>query len=277
MSTLSARAAARCVALWAACAVIACGGSERAPAPAPAPALAPAPAPAPALAPAPAPAPAQSGAEWPAIDMRACGITLRHPPGYFAASNRISKDPLRAVDLLEDTREARDALAGRRDPGEMPLVINFSSYPVAKDLDAARWLRTRKGVKIPASAVRRVTIAGLPALFYRANAGEASGGTAPALRGGAASFDGVVWSCPGRIVEARAYFRGPDADHGTAPALRGGASALRREFTRILTMVTVQGALVQSSATCAPPGLPCPSPQLSICVDGRWQCLSQGT
>src|SRR5262245_55580505 len=54
---------------------------------------------------------AAGGGEWPAIDLRACGLVLHHPPDWFASSNRISKDPLRAVELLEDTQELRDLLS----------------------------------------------------------------------------------------------------------------------------------------------------------------------
>jgi hypothetical protein len=197
---------------------------------------------------APAPARAASEDEWPAIDLRACGITLRHPPRYFAPTNRISTTILREVELLEDSPAVRELLAGRGPPGERPLMINFTSHAVADELDPIQWLRTRKGPKVAASAIRRVTIAGLPALFYHASGGEAA-------------VDGVVWSCPGRVIEAKAHFYGRD-------------DRLRQEFSRILTMLRVRGAAMTSAVSCSPPGLPCSSPQLSLCVDGRWTCTA---
>ena len=197
-------------------------------------------------------------APWPAINLRACGLTLRHPPSYLVTSNRISKDPLSEVQLLENLPGTRVQLAGKGPPGEAPLQLHFASYRVPDDTDAIRWLRTRPGPKVSTRAIRRATVAGLPALFYHSTGGEAQ-------------VDGVVWSCPGHIVEARAPFYTPD-------------EAMRAEFARILTMVQVHGAPVQSPATCTPPGLPCPSPQLSLCVPdpaatpagqtGQWACRS---
>ncbi|HMI91073.1 MAG TPA: hypothetical protein VK509_06895, partial [Polyangiales bacterium] len=63
--------------------------------------------------------------------------------------------------------------------------------------------------------------------------------------------------------EAKAYFYAPD-------------DRLRREFSRILTMLTVQGALVDSPVSCSAPGLACSAPQLSLCIDGRWTCAELG-
>jgi hypothetical protein len=248
----------------------ACARSEpAAPAAAPAAAQAPAtsavqapptsasPASAPAQLPAQSPAATQSAplaGEWPAIDLRACGITLRHPPSYFVATNRIGTTYLREVDLLDATPELREPLAGGGPPGQRPRLINFTSHAVTgyagadEPLDPIQWLRTRKGPKVAASAIRRVTVAGLPALFYRAS-------------GGATAVDGVVWSCPGRVIEAKVYFHGPN-------------DRLRQEFSRILTMLRVRGAAVTSAVSCAPPGLPCSSPQLSLCVEGRWTCTA---
>jgi hypothetical protein len=189
--------------------------------------------------------------EWPAIDLRACGITLRHPPDYFTPTNRIGKPVLREVELLEDTPELRELLAGRGTPSERPLTISFTSYAVDDPLlDPLLWLRKRKGPRVAAAAVQRVTIAGLPALFYHA-------------RGDEAAVDGVVWTCRGKMVEAKVYFYAPE-------------DRLRQEFSRILTMLTVRGALVESPVSCSAPGLPCPSPQLSLCVADRWTCVAPG-
>jgi len=199
----------------------------------------------------PSRSPATAAGEWPAIDLRACGITLRHPPSYFTPINRISKPVLREVELLADSPEVRELLAGRGTPSERPLTISFTSYAVADEsLDPLQWLRKRKGPKVAAAAVQRVTVAGLPALFYHASGGEAA-------------VDGVVWSCPGRVVEAKVYFYGRD-------------DRLRQEFSRILTMLTVRGALVASPVSCSAPGLACSSPQLPLCVDGRWTCIAPG-
>ena len=232
-------------------------GSGRASSPSPSPSPSTPPS-APALSSAPAPAQAgpepaaasaagdAASAEWPAINLRACGLTLRHPPSFFATRNLISKNPLREVALIEDLPGTREHLAGKGPPGEWPLTLHFASHSVAKDADPVRWLRSRPGPKVAPSAIRRITVAGLPALFYH-------------VAGDEALVDGVVWSCPGRIVEARAPFYGPD-------------ERMRREFARILTMIEVQGAPVQNPARCTPPGLPCSSPRLSTCVDGRWVC-----